>query len=358
LFTDGGGSYDSYATRNSSYFNNTFITHGSEASIHLNSKTGVNNGMIFRNNIFYSDNSSGYFFYVEVSGQMGTWTFSNNLYFMTSDYTHGWHRHGNDYSSLSQWQALGFDSSSIYSDPMFSNYGLGDFSLKIGSKAINTGAYVGLNNDVKGTLVPVQYPDLGTFQHKSTKLPVELVSFSGKYLNNSVWLSWTTASEINNQGFEIERRTNSTWDKIGYVAGICNSLIKIEYSFEDKNTSAETSQYRLKQIDYDGSFQYSAVISVTAAPTVFSIGNYPNPFNPSTKIKYSVPLESRINILIYNILGEKIDELVNEIQLPGNYEMNWSGNNHPSGIYLLSIVETSTSGNISNSKILKMNLIK
>lgn len=358
LFTDGGGTYDSYATRNSSYFNNTFITHGNEASIHLNSKTGINNGMKFRNNIFYSDNSSGYFFYEEVSGQMGTWTLTNNLYFMTSPYSHGWYRNGNNYGSLSQWQSLGFDSSSIYSDPLFFNYAAGDYSLQNGSKAINTGAFVGLTIDVKGTNVPVAYPDLGTFQHKSTKLPVELTSFNGKYLDKSVNLFWSTASESNNQGFEIERKTNSSWNKIGYVAGNGNSLNKIEYSFEDKNISAESIQYRLKQIDYDGSFQYSEVINIIAAPTIFTIGNYPNPFNPSTKIRYSVPVESRINIIIYNILGEKIDELTNEIQQQGSFEINWSGNNHPSGIYLLSIVEISTNGNSSNSKTIKMNLIK
>jgi hypothetical protein len=277
LFTDGSGSYDQYATRNSSYFNNTFITHGNEASIHLNSKTGVNNGMIFKNNIFYSDNSSGYFFYEEVSGQMGTFTLSNNLYYMTSTTSHGWVKHGQAYSSLSQWLSSGNEVSSIYADPLFMNYADKDFSLRSGSKAMNSGTNVGLTTDLKGTIVPATAPDLGAYQHKSN-----------------------TTTVINSESTE----------------------------------------------------------STSTIPKEFSIGNYPNPFNPSTKINYSIPSESAINLVIYNILGQKIEELRNDIQQPGNYELNWNASNHPSGIYLLSITEAPTNGSTKISKTIKMNLIK
>jgi hypothetical protein len=271
LFTDGSGNYDQYATRNSSYYNNTFITHGSEASIHLNSKTGVNNGMVFKNNIFYSDNSSGYFLYEEVSGQMGSWTMNNNIYYMTSPCSHMWVMYGTSYGTLAQWNSLGYDDNSINADPLFNNYASGDYSLQSGSKAIKSGINLGLTVDIKGNAVPSNNPDLGAFQHK----------------------------------------TSSTT----YIAPI-------------------------------------------AVPQDFSIGNYPNPFNPSTKIKYTIPAESTINLVIYNIIGEKIDELINDIQQPGTYELNWNASNHPSGIYLLSINISPLNGGPKNSKTIKMNLIK
>jgi hypothetical protein len=230
--------------------------------------------MVFKNNIFYSDNSSGYFFYEEVAGQMGTWTFTNNLYYMTSSTTHGWVKHGQTYSTLSQWQSSGNDANSIYADPLFTNYSAGDFSLKSGSKAMNSGTNVGLTADLTGTIVPSTNPDMGANQH--------------------VGSSTTGINPENN----------------------------------------------------------------SSIPKEFSIGNYPNPFNPSTKINYSIPTESAINLVIYNILGQKIEELRNDIQQPGNYEVNWNASNHPSGIYLLSITESPVNGGTKISKTIKMNLIK
>jgi hypothetical protein len=357
LFTDGSGTYDAYATRNSTYDNNTFITHGSEASIHLNSKTGINNGMVFKNNIFYSDNSSGYFIYEEVTGQMGSWTFTNNNYYMTSTSSHLWYRHGTTYSSLSQWQSTGFDANSFYTDPLFKNYTTRDLCPQTGSKVIGAGTGVGLTVDIFGTPVPPSNPDMGAIQHTSL-LPVELTSFTGNIINNSVHLVWNTATEIDNQGFEIQRNSNSSWEKIGFVEGKGNSVTSNNYSFDDKNPLGSKIQYRLKQIDNNGNYKYSDIVEFTVIPQGFSIGNYPNPFNPSTKIKYSIPTESMINLVVYNIIGEKIDELKNEMQQPGTYEINWSGNNRPSGVYLLSLVLSPSNGSAKVSKTIKMNLIK
>jgi hypothetical protein len=146
--------------------------------------------------------------------------------------------------------------------------------------------------------------------------------------------------------------------KIGFVEGKGNTTIKNDYSFEDKNPTGYTIQYRLKQIDYNNRFKYSEVVAITAIPKDFSIENYPNPFNPSTKIRYSVTSESMINLVIYNIIGERIEELKNEQQQPGTYEINWSGSGRPSGIYLLSIIESPINGSTNNSKIIKMSLIK
>jgi hypothetical protein len=358
LFTDGSGLYDAYAARNSSYYNNTFINHGSEATVHLNSSTGIMNGMAFKNNIFYADNSSSYYFYEEVNGNMGTWTFTNNIYYMTSGSPHGWYRHGVTYSTLSQWQSLGYDPNSFNTDPQFNNYPARDLSLKTGSKAISTGIGVGLTADIMGTPVPSTNPDMGIIQHTSSAMPVELTSFTGTLINNSVHLAWNTATELDNQGFVIQRNSNSSWEDIGFVAGKGNSVTKNDYSFDDKNPVGYKIQYRLKQVDNNGSYKYSDVFSVTIAPESFSIGNYPNPFNPSTKIRYTIPAQSMINLEVYNIIGEKIDVLKNEMQQPGTYEINWSGSNHPSGIYLLSLVESPADGSTKISKTIKMNLIK
>ncbi|MDR3666223.1 MAG: hypothetical protein P4L35_05210, partial [Ignavibacteriaceae bacterium] len=309
----------------------------------------------------YSDNNAGYFLYEELDGTswpMGSWTFTNNLYYMTSANSHQWYRHGVTYSTLSQWQALSYDANSFNTDPQFNNYPARDLSLKTGSKAISTGTGVGLTADIMGTPVPSTNPDMGIIQHTSGSMPVELVSFTGNLKNNSVELVWNTATEIENQGFEIQRNSNSSWEKIGFVPGKGNSVTKNYYSFEDNNPSGYKIQYRLKQIDNNGNFKYSDVVNITIAPQAFSIGNYPNPFNPSTKIRYTIPYESMINLEIYNIIGEKIDELKNEIQQPGTYEINWSGSNHPSGIYLLSLVESPANGNAKISKTIKMNLIK
>jgi hypothetical protein len=361
LFTDGSGNYDAYATKNSSYYNNTFITHGNEGSIHVHSRTGITNGIVFKNNIFYSDNSAGYFLYEELDGSswpMGSWTFTNNLYYMSSNSSHLWYRHDITYSSLNQWQSLGYDPNSFYSDPQFTNYSTKDLSLKSGSKAISTGIALGLPADILGTPVPPSNPDMGIIQHSSSTLPVELISFNGNFTNNSVHLVWTTATEIDNHGFEIEKYFNSSWEKIGFVAGSGNSVTKNTYSFDDKNPVGNKIQYRLKQIDNNGNFKYSDLVEITIIPKTFSIVNYPNPFNPSTKIRYSIPTASMVNLVVYNVIGEKIDELRNEIQQPGTYELNWSANNHPSGIYFVSIITSPKDLGAKNLKTIKMNFVK
>jgi hypothetical protein len=172
LFTDGSGNYDSYAAKNSSYYNNTFITHGKNGSIHVHSKTGITNGIVFKNNIFYSDNSSGYFLYEESDGSswpMGTWTFTNNLYYMNSPGRHWWYRHGINYRAFDKWQSLGYDMNSIIADPLFTNYKAGDYTLQRKSKAIGAGTNVGLTTDIKGMQVLSSAPDLGAFQYLDKK---------------------------------------------------------------------------------------------------------------------------------------------------------------------------------------------
>ena len=174
--------------------------------------------------------------------------------------------------------------------------------------------------------------------------PVELVSFSASLQGNNVNLRWITASELNNNGFEIHKlryRQDDNWETLGFVEGNGTTTDLNTYSFYDKNLSPGKYTYRLKQIDFDGTFEYSNAIEVIVGiPSEFSLEqNYPNPFNPVTKIKFSVPQiasnfsVSKISLKIYDLLGREIAILVNEEKPAGIYEVEFNANNFSSGTY-------------------------
>jgi hypothetical protein len=179
-------------------------------------------------------------------------------------------------------------------------------------------------------------------------IPVELVSFSAIVSNNSVELNWITATELNNSGFEIEcsvisnEERNLNWQSIGFVNGNGTTSQSHSYTFIDNNISAVKYSYRLKQIDFDGTFSYSNEIEVDLSlPQTFSLEqNYPNPFNPSTTIKYTIPnvtlsgVEgSRVTLKVYDAIGNEIATLVNESKTAGNYEIVFNAKNLSSGTY-------------------------
>lgn len=187
-------------------------------------------------------------------------------------------------------------------------------------------------------------------------LPVELVSFSARISYTNVILDWLTATEVNNYGFEIQRSVQTDkWDVLDFVEGHGNSNSPKEYSFLDSEVnSAGIYSYRLKQIDNDGSYEFSKTIEVNfGAPINFELSqNYPNPFNPSTTIRFSVSESSFINLSIFNPLGEKIEELVNEVREPGIHTIEFNAGELPSGTYFYRI----KTANFTNTK--KMILIK
>ena len=193
-------------------------------------------------------------------------------------------------------------------------------------------------------------------------LPVELTSFTAKLIGKNVRLSWQTSTEINNFGFEVERFENSDWVKIGFVNGNGNSNSPKDYSFiDDKVKTDGTIKYRLKQIDNDGQFEYSDVISVTFSPNEFELfQNYPNPFNPSTSISWNSKVDGEVTIKIFDILGNEITTLLNEFEEAGNHKIDFNtsnlNSNLASGVYIYQI-------EIKNSQLLfttnkKMTLIK
>ena len=174
-------------------------------------------------------------------------------------------------------------------------------------------------------------------------VPVELLSFSGKIVDENVLLTWVTASEINNLGFEIEKATNLNqsinrdWERIGFVKGTGTSTEINEYSFTDYNTKPGNFSYRLKQIDFDGNYNYSNEILVeNVIPQSYALQqNYPNPFNPSTTIEFSLPEDvNNVKLSIYNALGEKVAELVNTSLSAGRYQYNWNAKNVAAGMYI------------------------
>ncbi len=195
-------------------------------------------------------------------------------------------------------------------------------------------------------------------------IPVELISFSSSINENNVTLNWQTATETNNAGFEIQRKRvfsplssvgNEGWKVISFINGNGTTTEPQSYSFVDENLAAGKYQYRLKQIDFDGTFEYSDIIEIEINPPAkFSLSqNYPNPFNPSTKIHFTIPTsplnpspyqgegnrERFVTLKVFDVLGKEVATLVNEEKPAGSYEVEFNSvetlhaTSLPSGVY-------------------------
>jgi hypothetical protein len=190
----------------------------------------------------------------------------------------------------------------------------------------------------------------------SITVPVELNNFTSSTAGNSVTLFWSTATEKNNYGFEIERKSlNNDYMRIGFNKGKGTTTEINNYAYTDKNLPSGIYMYRLKQRDLNGEYKYynlAGEIKI-GQPAAYSLSqNYPNPFNPSTRIKYSIKNTVPVKIEIYDILGRKTATIVNEIKQPGEYEFSFNGNNLASGIYFYKL----TAGTFT--QIRKMQMLK
>ena len=193
------------------------------------------------------------------------------------------------------------------------------------------------NGLTQGTIVVNPFYIASTI---TSALPVEMTSFTAVMQSaNSAVLKWSTATEINNSGFEIQRRAEgtSTFAKVGFVAGAGTSNSPKEYTYQDANLAPDVYVYRLKQIDNNGAFKYSATEQVDAGVSakVFQLlGNYPNPFNPATEIRFSVPEDGFATLKVYNIVGQEVATLFNGIAQAGRYvSATFDASRLASGVY-------------------------
>lgn len=191
-------------------------------------------------------------------------------------------------------------------------------------------------------------------------IPVELVSFKADLINDDVYLAWITATELNNSGFEIQRSADKiNFNKIGFIEGKGTTTETQTYLFIDKGLSHGSFHYRLKQIDFDGTSQYSQIVSVdVGAPIVFEVlQNYPNPFNPETMISFNLPVTSDINVTVYNLLGQIVDVVADARFDAGKHNIVFNGAALTSGVYFYEVNAKGIDGSLSNS-VKKMMLLK
>lgn len=184
-------------------------------------------------------------------------------------------------------------------------------------------------------------PEDGMVTTEYSYVPVELTSFTANVTaNGQVELNWSTATELNNLGFQVERKAiNGEFLAVGYVQGNGTTTERKDYSFTDRTVEPGKYIYRLKQMDFSGTYEYSSEIEVDVHPPLaYTLEqNYPNPFNPSTKIKFGLAENTSVKIAVYNLLGELVATLVNNQLAAGFYEVEFNATSLPSGMYIYSI---------------------
>jgi surface protein len=185
---------------------------------------------------------------------------------------------------------------------------------------------------------------------ESNPLPVEMTSFEARLDGEAVQLTWRTASETNNAGFEVQRRRGplgeeddapseetDTWTNVGYVEGYGTSSRPQQYQFRDVSRpyDAETLTYRLKQIDTNGAFEYSSEVRVTPSviEQIVLSAPFPNPTKGRSTIRYALPKSAEVQIMVYNVLGQRVVTLVDERKEAGHHEKAFVPQGLPSGTY-------------------------
>lgn len=197
----------------------------------------------------------------------------------------------------------------------------------------------GISQDIDGQTRDPLYPYMGA-DEANIPVPVELLAFSYALEKNDVILSWSTATETNNKGFEVQRKSEGEWRTLSFIEGNKSTAAQSNYSYRDANLKSGTYSYRLKQVDYDGSFSYLELSSdvTVGLPDEFALSqNYPNPFNPSTTIEYSIKRGGEVTLRVYDVLGNEVATLVNEVQEPGYYTINFNAASLSSGVYIYTL---------------------
>lgn len=196
--------------------------------------------------------------------------------------------------------------------------------------------------------------------HSPWFIPVELTSFTGNVVNDKIILNWRTATETNNKGFNIESSAdNKTFSTVGYVPGFGTTTESHSYSYSLDLNNTDKQYFRLKQIDFDGTSEYSNVIEiVSSSPVSYQISqNYPNPFNPSTKISFALPVDAKVKVSVFNELGQKVADLTNQFYSAGRYDLNFNAGSISSGLYFY-VIEAKGNDGSSFVSTKKMILLK
>ena len=228
----------------------------------------------------------------------------------------------------------------------------------------------GTNNFISVTLpTGIAWPSTSLFavEDQTTPLPVTLSGFDASVVNRDVILRWGTSYELNNRGFSIEKRVKTSdvvyasWKEISFVNGRGNSNELVNYTFTDKKLNSGAYQYRLKQVDFNGNYEYYSPANNTdmiiGKPGSFDLGqNYPNPSNPKSKIDFQIPFDGKVSLKVYDILGKEITTLIDEFKAADFYTVEFDGSNIASGIYFYRII--ADGNNQKFTKTLKMILVK
>jgi hypothetical protein len=195
-------------------------------------------------------------------------------------------------------------------------------------------------------------------------IPVELTSFTANVSNGNVLLKWSTSTETNNSGFEVLRSTeNDEWQTLTFVPGFGTTTEPKSYSYTDESMASGRYYYKLKQIDYDGSYSFSDVVEVNiSSPIKFALDqNYPNPFNPSTSIQFSLPVDANVAIGVYNLVGEKVADVVSGDFSAGKHKISFNASSLTSGVYFYRInyrINATPDNGVTFSSVKKMTLMK
>jgi len=194
-------------------------------------------------------------------------------------------------------------------------------------------------------------------------LPVTILSFTSSVNKNNVILNWQTEAELNNSGFDIERKMDkdgASWEKAAFIQGSGTTSEPKTYNYEDKKLKTGSYNYRLKQIDFNGGYEYFELEGIVTIkpPGSFSVSqNYPNPSNPRSKIDYELPENGRVTIRVYDLLGKEVLTILNHDKEAGYYSAEFDGSNLASGVYFYSLMLKGKAGNIL-TKTLRMILVK
>lgn len=238
----------------------------------------------------------------------------------------------------------------------------GVYQLGNGNYLVTNGTSVSVLDQNTGAVLSTPVSGVsGRFisEYDRSIIPVELTSFSANVVDGKVHLNWTTATETNNKGFEVQRADGAGYQTIGFVPGNGTTTEQHLYSYIDYGVENGNYNYRLKQVDFNGASEYSQVIEIFVdMPLEYNLSqNYPNPFNPSTQISFTIKVTSRVTLKIFDVLGREVVNLMNKNIAAGSHTINFDASDLNSGVYLYRIEAAGTDGSSFRS-VKKMILTK